>query len=102
MGIRRVDELSTWKASEEGSSRAPSEDGDNTSNNEFVARNIGHQVLQASGDDWVDAKVVEAKKKDACKKQNEASLFGPSEPNIIPSRPGLLIRSGWMSRMQLS
>ncbi|KAJ6785751.1 hypothetical protein PWT90_04841 [Aphanocladium album] len=36
MGIRRVDELSTWKASEEGSSHTPSEDGDNTSN-EFIA-----------------------------------------------------------------
>ncbi|ATY64895.1 hypothetical protein A9K55_005254 [Cordyceps militaris] len=37
MGIRRVDQLSTWKASEEGgSSRTPSEDGDNTSN-EFIA-----------------------------------------------------------------
>ncbi|OAA73856.1 hypothetical protein ISF_00757 [Cordyceps fumosorosea ARSEF 2679] len=36
MGIRRVDELSTWKASEEGSSRTPSEDGDNASH-EFIA-----------------------------------------------------------------
>ncbi|OAA81722.1 hypothetical protein LEL_01267 [Akanthomyces lecanii RCEF 1005] len=36
MGIRRVDQLSTWKASEEGSSRTPSEDGDNASN-EFIA-----------------------------------------------------------------
>ncbi|TQV98495.1 hypothetical protein V2A60_007769 [Cordyceps javanica] len=36
MGIRRVDELSTWKASEEGSSRTPSEDGDHASN-EFIA-----------------------------------------------------------------
>ncbi|KAM3436051.1 hypothetical protein MY4824_004529 [Beauveria thailandica] len=57
MGIRRVDELSTWKASEEGSSRTPSEDGDNGSN-EFIAvpSEINAWTSERDSNLWTPAK----------------------------------------------
>lgn len=56
MGIRRVDELSTWKTSEEGSSRTPSEDGDNATQ-EFVAvpSEINAWTSERDSNLWVPA-----------------------------------------------
>ncbi|PNY28065.1 Uncharacterized protein TCAP_02013 [Tolypocladium capitatum] len=56
MGIRRVDELSTWKTSSyEGSSREESEDGEATamSSHEFVAVPSERNVWNSDGGFWV-------------------------------------------------